>query len=82
MGQGRRELHLEEMGEGASVKPRDTDSLQHLLDRPRYSACIHSTNFETFPRHTHIPVTAKKQAEEKLELLAGNERVLQGRTLH
>lgn len=82
MGQGRRELHLEEMGEGTSVKSRDTDRLQHLLDRSRYRACIHSANFETFSRRAHVPVAAKEQAEEKLELLAGNEGVLQGRVVH
>lgn len=82
MGEGRRELHLEEMGERSSVKSRDTDSLQHLLDRSRHRACIRSTNFETFSRRAHVPVAPKEQAEEKLELLAGNEGVLQGRVVH
>lgn len=82
MGEGRRELHLEEMGERTSVKSRDTDSMQQLLDRPRHRTRIHSTNIEAFPRHTHVPVAAKEQAEEELELLAGDEGVLQGRTVH
>ena len=82
MGEGRRELHLEEMGERTSVKSRDTDSMQQLLDRPRHRTRIHSANIEAFPRHTHVPVAAKEQAEEELELLAGDEGVLQGRTVH
>lgn len=82
MGEDRRELHAEEMGERASIEPLDTDCLQYLLDRSSYRTRIRRANAETFPRDAHITLTAEKQTEEKFKLLAGNERVLPGRALH